>query len=519
MGQLETLALVDDADRFVDLTPLNSSFWRSAMERRLAAIMLTDIVGYSRLIGLDEEGTIARQRAHEEDVIVPKIAAYGGRIVKKTGDGLLVEFPSVVDAVRCAVDVQSELAGCETDVPEERRIHHRIGINLGDIVIDGDDILGDGVNIAARLEGLAKPGGICISGTVHDHLLGKLDAEFDDAGKQTVKNVPRPVRVWHWRPKEGVTDQFEVAQNRSDNVKVPSISTPNKEIGDQSTQHPVSREDQKIGFCRTADGVTLAYATVGQGSPVLFVQSWLTHLELDWDLPVRRHMYQALGQDHLVIRFDARGSGLSDSAPPEMTFETTLSDLAAVIDAIGFDQIALIGTSQGAASAAAYAARYPEKVRRLVLYGGYARGRRMRGSASQAAESEAFITLIREGWGKSIDAYIRMFGSFFMPDANDKQMAAFTEFQRQATSPENAARIRMAMDNIDITDELQNVQAPTLVLHVRDDAISPFEEGRQMAAAIPGARFIPLDGRNHAMLTNDTALKRYSTKVVAFLRD
>ena len=175
------------------------------MERRLAAILLTDMVGYSRLMGLDEEGTIARQKAHREQIIDPSISTHGGRIVKTTGDGLLVEFPSVVDAVKCAVDMQTELVGRDTDVPEDRRIQYRIGINLGDIVIDGDDILGDGVNVAARLEGLAEPGGICISGTVHDHLAGKVDVTFEDAGEQTVKNVPRPVRVWHWQADQVAT--------------------------------------------------------------------------------------------------------------------------------------------------------------------------------------------------------------------------------------------------------------------------------------------------------------------------
>ena len=131
------------------------------MERRLAAILLTDMVGYSRLMGLDEEGTIARQKAHREEIIDPKISAHGGRIVKTTGDGVLVEFPSVVDAVQCAVSMQEAMAECEAEISEDRRIQYRIGINLGDIVIDGDDILGDGVNVAARLEGLAKPGGIC----------------------------------------------------------------------------------------------------------------------------------------------------------------------------------------------------------------------------------------------------------------------------------------------------------------------------------------------------------------------
>ena len=182
------------------------------MERRLAAILLTDMVGYSRLMGLDEEGTIARQKAHREEIIDPNLSAHGGRIVKTTGDGLLVEFPSVVDAVKCAVEVQEVMAGRDTDVPDDRRIQYRIGINLGDIVIDGDDILGDGVNVAARLEGLAKPGGVCISGTVYDQLAGKVDFDFEDAGEQAIKNVPRPVRVWHWHTGQDVRRSNDVSE-------------------------------------------------------------------------------------------------------------------------------------------------------------------------------------------------------------------------------------------------------------------------------------------------------------------
>jgi len=166
------------------------------MERRLAAILAADMVGYSRLMGADEEGTITRQRAHHEALIDPQIASHGGRIVKTMGDGLLVEFPSVVDALKCAVALQAGLAEREGEAPDERRIQYRIGINLGDIVIDGDDILGDGVNVAARLEGLAEPGGICISGVVHQSVEGKLDLSFADMGAQQVKNIAKPVRAY-----------------------------------------------------------------------------------------------------------------------------------------------------------------------------------------------------------------------------------------------------------------------------------------------------------------------------------
>ena len=166
------------------------------MERRLAAILAADMVGYSRLMGADEEGTIARQRAHRAELIDPQIASQGGRIVKTMGDGLLVAFGSVVDAVKCAVAVQEGMMKREAGEPDERRIRYRIGVNLGDIVVDGDDILGDGVNIASRLEGLAQPGGICVSAKVFAEVGNKLDLAFDDKGEQSIKNIDAPVRVY-----------------------------------------------------------------------------------------------------------------------------------------------------------------------------------------------------------------------------------------------------------------------------------------------------------------------------------
>ncbi len=165
---------------------------RERVERRLAAILAADVAGYSRLMGADEEGTHAALTALRREVSDPKIAEHRGRIVKTTGDGLLVEFPSVVDAVRCAVELQSEMALRKADFPGERRIEFRVGINLGDIIIDEHDIYGDGVNVAARLEAVAEPGGICVSRVVRDQVRDKLDFAFEDRGEQQVKNIARP---------------------------------------------------------------------------------------------------------------------------------------------------------------------------------------------------------------------------------------------------------------------------------------------------------------------------------------
>ncbi len=171
---------------------------KQKVTRRLAAILAADVVGYSRLVRADEEGTLSRLKALRDELIDPSITRYDGRIVKTMGDGVLVEFPSVVDAVRSAVEVQQSLAEREAGVPEDRRIVLRVGINLGDVVIDGDDIHGDGVNVAARLEGLAEPGSICVSGAVHDQVRDRIDLMFEDLGEREVKNIDRPIRVWQW---------------------------------------------------------------------------------------------------------------------------------------------------------------------------------------------------------------------------------------------------------------------------------------------------------------------------------
>src|SRR6266700_579092 len=165
-------------------------------ERRLAAILAADVAGYSRLMGSDEVGTLECLKTHRRALLDPKIGEHRGRIVKTTGDGMLVEFPSVVDAVRCAVEVQRAMVDRNAEIPEDKRITFRIGVNLGDIIVDGDDIYGDGVNIAARLESLAEPGGICISRVVRDQIRDKLPYPFEDMGEQSVKNIARPVRVY-----------------------------------------------------------------------------------------------------------------------------------------------------------------------------------------------------------------------------------------------------------------------------------------------------------------------------------
>ena len=175
-------------------------------ERRLTAIFAGDVAGYSRLMGADEEGTLSRLNAHRRDFLEPKIAEHRGRIVKRTGDGILIEFASAVDAARCAVEIQHGMIKRNAPVPQEKRIEFRIGIHVGDVIIEDGDIFGDGVNIAARLEGIAQPGGICISDDAYRQVRGKLDANFQDAGEQELKNIARPVRVYQLQPSGGASE-------------------------------------------------------------------------------------------------------------------------------------------------------------------------------------------------------------------------------------------------------------------------------------------------------------------------
>jgi class 3 adenylate cyclase len=198
------------------------------VKRRLAAILAADVAGYSRLMERDEADTFARLRTLRRDLIDPKIAEHKGRIVKTTGDGILIEFPSVVEAVACAVAVQLELATRNDTTAEDERIQFRVGINSGDVIVEDGDIYGDGVNIAARLEGIAEPGGICVSGIVHDQVQGRLDCAFADIGEQNLKNIARPVRVYRVGPKNPLPDARPLAGEGRAGTAGPALPLPDK---------------------------------------------------------------------------------------------------------------------------------------------------------------------------------------------------------------------------------------------------------------------------------------------------
>jgi pimeloyl-ACP methyl ester carboxylesterase len=275
---------------------------------------------------------------------------------------------------------------------------------------------------------------------------------------------------------------------------------------------------QEIHFCQTGDGVQLAYARMGQGYPLVKTGHWMTHLEFDFQNPIHRNLYQELSREHVFVRYDARGNGLSDRGVPDVTFERFVDDLEAVVDAAGIERFALLGISQGCAVSIAYAVRHPERVSHLALYGGYAVGwkKRARTEAEKAA-GDAMLTLMRLGWGQENPAFRQMFTSQFIPDASKEQADWFNELQRISSSPDDAARNFLANGEVEISSLLPQVKVPTLVMHCRNDARVPFEAGRRLAAGIPGARFVPLEGRNHIMLEGEPALARFLDELQSFL--
>jgi pimeloyl-ACP methyl ester carboxylesterase/DNA-binding CsgD family transcriptional regulator len=276
--------------------------------------------------------------------------------------------------------------------------------------------------------------------------------------------------------------------------------------------------DQDILFCRTPKGVTLAWARSGAGPRLVKAANWLSHLEHDWSSPVWRPLLERLGRHHTVVRYDERGCGLSDRDVDDLSFEAWVEDLESVVDAAKLERFPLLGVSQGGPIAIAYAARHPERVSRLVLYGTYLRGRLHRDpTPSERKEAETLVQLVRVGWGKDSDAYRRVFASLFWPEADLEQMRAFAELQRISASPETAARIVEGFDRVDVTDLAPEVEVPTLVLHAEGDRRIPFEEGRLVAATLPKATLVPLPGVNHVLIPEEPAFELFVQRVEAFL--
>jgi pimeloyl-ACP methyl ester carboxylesterase/DNA-binding CsgD family transcriptional regulator len=276
--------------------------------------------------------------------------------------------------------------------------------------------------------------------------------------------------------------------------------------------------NQQIRFCTSHDGARIAYAISGKGTPVVMSASWLTHLEHQWRSLAWKPWLEHFSSRHTLIRYDSRGSGLSDREVDEFSFELWIRDFEAVVDAAGLPRFCLLGTCQGGPVAIEYAARYPDRVAQLVLYGTYARGLLRRPEIPHQAErAGVLLDMLGLGWGQDSHAYLQVWASLFQPGGGIEHLRSWSEHQRCSTSAENAARLFETTFQVDVQDSARRIRCPTLVINAERDALVPLEEGRRLANLIPGAHFVSLDTNNHMLLPDEPAWQRLVKEVESFL--
>ena len=278
--------------------------------------------------------------------------------------------------------------------------------------------------------------------------------------------------------------------------------------------------EQKIHFCRTPDGARLAYATVGDGPPLVRAAHWVTHLDYEWESPVWRHWMEGLSRGRMLVRYDERGCGLSEADPEDISFEAFVRDLETVVDELGLERFPLMGLSQGGPVAIEYAVRHPERVSRLVLVGAFMQGRIVRArTEEESREAELQRDLIRMGWRRDDPSFRLYFSSTFMPDAPPQLWSDFAELMRRTTSAENALRLNDVSVRLDVSESATRVDVPTLILHGRHDTRIPFSQGVELATRIRGSRLVPLDTRNHLLQPDEPAWHDLLRELETFLAE
>jgi pimeloyl-ACP methyl ester carboxylesterase len=276
---------------------------------------------------------------------------------------------------------------------------------------------------------------------------------------------------------------------------------------------------QTLRFCQTSDGVRLAYATSGNGPQLVKAANWLTHLDYDWASPVWSHWWRGLSRTHRLVRYDERGSGLSDwNVPPgSFTLDAWLHDLETVVDTMGLERFALFGMSQGGPIAVRYAARHPERVSHLIVYGTCARATWARATEEERRELRALGELIRLSWGSDQPGFRQVYDARFIPDGPLETWRAFDELQRVSTSPENAYQLWRAFGALDASADAVQLSVPTLILHSKDDQVWRFSEAEELHSLVPGSRLVELESKNHILRADEPAFDRLLHEVRDFL--
>lgn len=458
-------------------------------ERRMATILAIDVVGYSRMMHSDPAGVLAALNNIFGKLVKPSVANNNGRVVKLLGDGALIEFQSSYHAIACAAAIQKGMRGPNAPHSYSEPIFLRMGLHAGDVLVEGEDIFGDGVNIAARLEAEAEAGGILLSRTVADLAGSDLPYRLRHEGTHSFKNIANPIETL-------------------------SVDLSDKEVAAARTKMAKSQE---VRFCKTKDNLRLAWATAGSGPPIVKAQNWISHIELDWRDPSTAHIFESLAARYRLVFFDARGNGLSDWEMENISFELMVDDLECVFDAAGVDRAPIISMSQGCAVAAAFAAKNPDRVSAIVMIGAYPVGRAKRKSKKDQERAKALRAMMTASWDDEHPSLRDLMAEIIVPGASAEDRRRYADDMRDMISPENLGKYREALDNFDITELLPQVNVPCLVLHCRGDRLQPIEQGRKMAAGLPDARFIAYDSNNHKPTENDPCWPLIEREIHAFL--
>jgi DNA-binding winged helix-turn-helix (wHTH) protein/pimeloyl-ACP methyl ester carboxylesterase len=333
-------------------------------------------------------------------------------------------------------------------------------------------------------------------------------------GQQYIETVPR-VGYRFAAPVETVAPPAHPAALPDPWGEPSKLASRTRRVRATETRSALAR--QEIRYCTTGDGIRLAYATAGSGPPLVKASNWLTHLDFEWGSPIWRHWYAELSRHHQLVRYDERGNGMSQRDVDDVSFDTWVRDLETVVDAAGLDRFPLLGISRGGSIAIAYAVKHPERVTHLVLYGAFPAGLNRYGTPDQIEARRALTSLVRLGWGLNNAAFCKTFTCRFIPEATPEHERWFDELQRVSTSPENAARLMERDGDIDVRPLLSQVTVPTLVMHCDHDQVVSPQRGRQLAAGIPGARYVSLPGANHLMLAEEPAWPMFLDELGRFL--
>jgi class 3 adenylate cyclase/pimeloyl-ACP methyl ester carboxylesterase len=490
--------------------------------RKLVAIMFTDIAGYTRMMG-EDEGRAVAALARSREVVRAHVFERGGEILDEVGDGSLSNFDSAVEAVDCARAIQLAIA----DDPD---LELRIGIHIGDVLVSREGVVGDGVNVASRIHGLADPGAICISERVYDHVRNRPDLRARRLGPQALKNVDRRITVYVVGAEKGTAVSRDSAQQRRRRWRAVAMAVGLLAVlgmalamtgpGQRLVVNAMIRiplllageVEQTFGFATARDGTRIAYATTGEGPAVIRVLPWFTHVEHGMDSPAYNPSVARLAQDHLYVRYDGRGSGLSDRDATDYSLDALVGDLEAVVDALGLERFALYAISAGGPVAINYAAAHPERVSHLILVSSLAG----KGGANPVWTSIG--DMMRSGaWDGASPASQQMLASIIIPDATPVSQRVLTQMLRSAIRGKDAAAVLATIGAVDTRPLLAGIRTPTLVVHTRGDLAVPLESGRELAAGIPGARLMILESVNHGLPANDPESDRAMGAILSFM--